>query len=165
MGFGKGLGRAVGGLYFHSMAGEFRDVFCSVLFVAIFFMFLLLHLYSIFAPLSAFFLSSLSFETVHILYSSFRRSILHISSSASLLYFFLCTHPLTATPPAVFALPGYTLKGVERELSRHRLSALQAEINLIRLRQAWGEVAASDEAARRGVLERWEGLVAALEKG
>jgi hypothetical protein len=73
--------------------------------------------------------------------------------------------PLTPPHAAVFALPGYTLKGLEREFSRHRLTALQAEIYLIRLRQAWAEVQASDDEARRAVLERWEVLGKAVERG
>jgi hypothetical protein len=73
--------------------------------------------------------------------------------------------PLTPPHAAVFALPGYTLKGLEREFSRHRLTALQVEIYLIRLRQAWAEVQASDDEARRAVLERWEVLGKAVERG
>jgi sterol 3beta-glucosyltransferase len=65
---------------------------------------------------------------------------------------------------AVFALPGYTLKGIEKELSRHRLPPLQAEIYLIRLRQAWAEYKTSDDEARAEVVEKWKVVVREVEK-
>ncbi|KAG7041707.1 glycosyltransferase family 28 domain-containing protein [Colletotrichum scovillei] len=49
---------------------------------------------------------------------------------------------------AIFGLPGYTLKGIEKEFSKHRLTALKAEVLLIRLRQGIDDFRRSTEAER-----------------
>lgn len=48
------------------------------------------------------------------------------------------------------------MKGIEREINKYRLTSLQAEIYLIRLRQAIDtfEIASQEEKDR--VLESWE---------
>lgn len=56
---------------------------------------------------------------------------------------------------AVWGVPGYTLKGIERQLSKHRLTTLQAELYLIRLRQAVSDKAKSTAEERRRIVERW----------
>jgi len=65
---------------------------------------------------------------------------------------------LTSHNAAMFALPGYSLKGIERELSKRGLTTLQAELYLIRLRQANRdfEIATVEEKAK--VLPRWKEL-------
>jgi sterol 3beta-glucosyltransferase len=55
-------------------------------------------------------------------------------------------------------VPGYTLKGIERALSKHRLTTLQAEIYLIRLRQAVSDSERATKEEREGVVERWKAL-------
>ncbi|KAI8206162.1 Sterol 3-beta-glucosyltransferase UGT80B1 [Colletotrichum sp. SAR 10_65] len=57
---------------------------------------------------------------------------------------------------AIFGLPGYTLKGIEKELSKHRLTKLKAEILLIRLRQGINEFRRSTPEERDEVVERWK---------
>ncbi|KAH8658296.1 hypothetical protein BX600DRAFT_384295 [Xylariales sp. PMI_506] len=59
---------------------------------------------------------------------------------------------------AIFALPGYSLKGIEKELSKYHLTKLKAEIHLIRLRQALDEFVAADDAQKEEVLSRWKTL-------
>lgn len=59
---------------------------------------------------------------------------------------------------AVFSLPGYTLKGVEKELSRHRLTELMAEIKLIRLRQAIAHFGESAPPERENAVINWDAL-------
>lgn len=56
---------------------------------------------------------------------------------------------------AVWGVPGYSLKGIERQLSKHRLTTLQAELYLIRLRQAMGDKRKATAEERREVVERW----------
>lgn len=59
---------------------------------------------------------------------------------------------------AIWGLPGYTLKGIERALSKHRLTTLQAELYLIRLRQAVRDMEKATEEERMEVVARWEKL-------
>jgi sterol 3beta-glucosyltransferase len=59
---------------------------------------------------------------------------------------------------AVWGVPGYTLKGIERAFSKHRLTTLQAEIYLIRLRQAVNDREQATKEEREGVIERWMAL-------
>jgi len=56
----------------------------------------------------------------------------------------------------VFALPGYTLKGIEAALSKHRTTSLQAELYLIRLRQAIHEIEQSTPEERAEVVATWQ---------
>ncbi|KAJ0158743.1 Sterol 3-beta-glucosyltransferase UGT80B1, partial [Colletotrichum tanaceti] len=57
---------------------------------------------------------------------------------------------------ALFGLPGYTLKGVEKELSKHSLTKLKAEVLLIRLRQGILDFRRSTPAEREEVVVRWK---------
>ncbi|KAG7061733.1 glycosyltransferase family 28 domain-containing protein [Colletotrichum scovillei] len=63
---------------------------------------------------------------------------------------------------AIFGLPGYTLKGIEKEFSKHRLTALKAEVLLIRLRQGIDDFRRSTEAERNEVIERWKTFLSGL---
>lgn len=63
---------------------------------------------------------------------------------------------------AVFGLPGYTLKGIERELSKRRLTTLQAELYLIRLRQSNYDYEKATEEEKVEIVERWHAIL--LEK-
>lgn len=56
----------------------------------------------------------------------------------------------------VFALPGYTLKGIEAALSKHRTTNLQAELYLIRLRQAIHEIEQTTPEQRAEVVATWK---------
>ncbi|KAI2466046.1 hypothetical protein F4781DRAFT_407000 [Annulohypoxylon bovei var. microspora] len=58
----------------------------------------------------------------------------------------------------LFGLPGYTLKGIEKELSKHRLTELKAEILLIRFRQGLEDCWQATEEEKREVIERWDML-------
>lgn len=100
-GFGKGIGRACGGFFCHSLAGMYN-------------------------PLSA-------------MYTSLTQS-------------------------AIFGLPGYFLKGIERELLRRHLTTVQAEIALIQLRRSSLEFRQATEAEKGEVLEKWEELKASITK-
>jgi sterol 3beta-glucosyltransferase len=55
-------------------------------------------------------------------------------------------------------VPGYTLKGIERALSKHRLTTLQAELYLIRLRQAIHDRETATVEEKERVIERWKAL-------
>ncbi|CEJ79832.1 hypothetical protein VHEMI00049 [[Torrubiella] hemipterigena] len=57
---------------------------------------------------------------------------------------------------AIFAIPGYTLKGVEKSLSKRHLTKLKAEIILIRLRQAIGDFRDATGEEREAVITAWE---------
>jgi hypothetical protein len=50
------------------------------------------------------------------------------------------------------------LKGIERALSKHRLTTLQAELYLIRLRQALQELQQATDAERTEVVTSWKRL-------
>ncbi|KAB5578674.1 glycosyltransferase family 28 domain-containing protein [Coniochaeta sp. 2T2.1] len=56
---------------------------------------------------------------------------------------------------AVFSLPGYTLKGIEKEFAKRHLTKLTAEIMLVRLRQGIDELNHSTQAERQQVVTRW----------
>ncbi|KAM3520637.1 hypothetical protein MY4038_009344 [Beauveria bassiana] len=56
---------------------------------------------------------------------------------------------------AVFGLPGYTLKGFERTLSKRHLTKLKAEILLVRLRKALMDFREATEEEREAVVEAW----------
>jgi hypothetical protein len=57
---------------------------------------------------------------------------------------------------AIWGLPGYTLKGIERALSKHRLTTLQAELYLIRLRQAVRDMEKATEEEKMEVVHKWK---------
>lgn len=57
---------------------------------------------------------------------------------------------------AVFGLPGYTLKGLERELSKRHLTKLKAEIILIRLRKSLMDYREATEEEHEAVIKAWK---------
>lgn len=57
---------------------------------------------------------------------------------------------------AAFGLPGYTLKGVEKELQKHHITKYKAEIILIRLRQGIEAFHKSSQCERDEVIRRWK---------
>ncbi|KAJ1325414.1 sterol 3beta-glucosyltransferase [Microdochium nivale] len=59
---------------------------------------------------------------------------------------------------AIYGLPGYALKGVEKELHKRHMSGLKAEIIMIRLKQGSAAFRDATEAEREGVVVRWKGL-------
>ncbi|EFQ27364.1 glycosyltransferase family 28 domain-containing protein [Colletotrichum graminicola] len=61
----------------------------------------------------------------------------------------------------LFGLPGYTLKGLEKELSKHRLTELRAEVMLIQLRRGMVDYRTSTEADREEVIVRWKEFLSA----
>ena len=63
---------------------------------------------------------------------------------------------------AIFGLPGYFLKGIERELLKRHLTAVQAEIFLIQLRRSSLEFRRSNEEERAEVVEKWKELEARI---
>lgn len=71
---------------------------------------------------------------------------------------------LWLTQIAIFGLPGYFLKGIERAFLRRHLTALQAEIVLIQLRRSAREFRRSSEAERAEVLGKWNDLQAHMTK-
>ncbi|KAF4991311.1 hypothetical protein FDECE_14081 [Fusarium decemcellulare] len=60
---------------------------------------------------------------------------------------------------ALFGLPGYTLKGLEKELAKHHLTKLKAEIMLIRLRQGINDWRKASLEEKSEVVRRWKALV------
>jgi len=56
---------------------------------------------------------------------------------------------------AIFGLPGYTLKGFEREISKRHLTKLKAEILLVRLRKSLVDFREATEEEREAVIEAW----------
>jgi sterol 3beta-glucosyltransferase len=72
----------------------------------------------------------------------------------SLAFFALMSEILTKT--AAFAMPGYTLKGLEKEFSKHHLTKLKAEVYLIRLRQGIQDYREASEEEKQTVMERWK---------
>ncbi|KAH8892922.1 UDP-Glycosyltransferase/glycogen phosphorylase [Thozetella sp. PMI_491] len=62
------------------------------------------------------------------------------------------------TMAALFALPGYSMKGIEKGLSKRQLTRLKAEIILIRMRQAIDEHVGATEEEKDEVLARWNAL-------
>ncbi|KAJ9419244.1 hypothetical protein FOXG_16341 [Fusarium oxysporum f. sp. lycopersici 4287] len=59
---------------------------------------------------------------------------------------------------AIFGLLGYTLKGIEKEFSKHHLTSLKAEILLIRLRQGIDDFSQATPEGKEMVVERWRCL-------
>lgn len=59
-------------------------------------------------------------------------------------------------------MPGYFLKGIERELLKRHLTAVQAEIFLIQLRRSSLEFRRSNEEERAEVVEKWKTLEARI---
>ncbi|KAH7184107.1 hypothetical protein BKA60DRAFT_613781 [Fusarium oxysporum] len=59
---------------------------------------------------------------------------------------------------AIFGLLGYTLKGIEKEFSKHHLTSLKAEILLIRLGQGIDDFSQATPEGKEMVVERWRCL-------
>ncbi|KAF4953377.1 hypothetical protein FSARC_12428 [Fusarium sarcochroum] len=59
---------------------------------------------------------------------------------------------------ACFGLPGYTLKGLEKELMRHHLTPLKAEILLIRLRHGLSDWRKATQEEKDEAVRRWKAL-------
>lgn len=57
---------------------------------------------------------------------------------------------------AIYGLPGYSLKGLEKELSKRHLTKLKAEIILIRMRNAIDDFRNSTPDERTAVVEAWK---------
>lgn len=57
---------------------------------------------------------------------------------------------------AVYGLPGYSLKGLEKGLSKRHLTKLKAEIILIRMRTAIDDFRSSTPEERAAVVEAWK---------
>ncbi|KAH7018846.1 glycosyltransferase family 28 domain-containing protein [Ilyonectria destructans] len=57
---------------------------------------------------------------------------------------------------SIFGLPGYTLKGIEKEFSKHHLTKLKAEIFLIRLRQGIEAFRHATLEEKEIVVKRWK---------
>lgn len=66
---------------------------------------------------------------------------------------------------ALFGLPGYTFKGIEQALSKHRLTTLQAEIIFIRLRQAHEDFVNSTADTKAEIVVAWEKKLQQCGKG
>ncbi|KAK2012539.1 glycosyltransferase family 28 domain-containing protein [Colletotrichum eremochloae] len=62
---------------------------------------------------------------------------------------------------ALFGLSGYTLKGIEKELSKRKLTELKAEVLLIQLRRGMVDFRDSTEAEREEVIVRWKQFLSA----
>lgn len=60
------------------------------------------------------------------------------------------------TVVAIFSIPGYTLKGLEKEFAKHHLTKLRAEIYLIRLRQGIQDYREASEEEKETVIQRWK---------
>ncbi|KAF7551808.1 hypothetical protein G7Z17_g4750 [Cylindrodendrum hubeiense] len=59
---------------------------------------------------------------------------------------------------SIFGLPGYTLKGIEKELSRRHLTKLKAEILLIRVRKGIDDYRNGTEEEKALTVERWTSM-------
>ncbi|KAJ6280307.1 glycosyltransferase [Bipolaris maydis] len=59
---------------------------------------------------------------------------------------------------AIWGLPGYTLKGIECALSKHRITPLQTELYLVRLRQGARDLEQASQQERGNVVARWKGM-------
>lgn len=68
------------------------------------------------------------------------------------------------TGAAIFGLPGYTLKGIEKEFHKHHLTKLRAEVYLIRLRQGIAELQSTTEEEKAAVVKRWHLAQCGMEK-
>jgi hypothetical protein len=58
----------------------------------------------------------------------------------------------------IFGIGGYSLKGVEKEFAKRRLTRLKAELLLIRMRQGIEEYMEASEEERLEAVKRWKSL-------
>ncbi|KAH8687247.1 hypothetical protein BGZ60DRAFT_363549 [Tricladium varicosporioides] len=68
------------------------------------------------------------------------------------------------TGAAVFGLPGYTLKGVEKQIQKRKQRDLKARILTIRLRQAVLEFERTTREEKNEIIKRWKELNVTLPK-
>ena len=66
--------------------------------------------------------------------------------------------------PAFWAIPGYTFKGIYKELQKHRGSGVQNYLIAARTAQGYEELRLSTEAQRTEVVHRWQATQLALNK-
>lgn len=59
---------------------------------------------------------------------------------------------------AVFGLSGYTLKGIEKELAKHHLTKLKAELILIRIRMGIADFRRATPQEREDVVLKWQAI-------
>ncbi|KAL5117639.1 hypothetical protein ACEQ8H_004532 [Pleosporales sp. CAS-2024a] len=64
---------------------------------------------------------------------------------------------------ACWGLPGYTMKGIERQINKYSLTSLQAEIYLIRIRQGLDAYQETPHDQRARVLDNWDRLQCARD--
>lgn len=60
---------------------------------------------------------------------------------------------------ACFGIPGYTLKGLEKELIKHHMTTLKAEVFLIRIRQGLEDWRRATPEEKEEAVRRWRALV------
>lgn len=65
------------------------------------------------------------------------------------------------TLAAVIGVPGYTLKGVEKQIEKRSDKHLKAEILQVRLKQGLAAFRRASEEEKQEVLKRWRRLVPA----
>jgi len=65
---------------------------------------------------------------------------------------------------AVFGLPGYFLKGVERGLLARHLTALQAEIFFIQLRRSAVAFRGASDAEKAEVVKKWAEVKSSIDR-
>ncbi|KAI1758595.1 glycosyltransferase family 28 domain-containing protein [Hypoxylon sp. FL1150] len=58
----------------------------------------------------------------------------------------------------IIGLPGYTLKGIEKELSKNRLTEHKAEVLLIRFREGLNDYQQATDAEKQEIVKRWKTL-------
>lgn len=66
--------------------------------------------------------------------------------------------PVLTNGAAVLGILGYSLKGIECELSKGRLTSLQAELYLIRLRQAVHDLRTATQEEKEDIMEKWKAM-------
>ncbi len=60
------------------------------------------------------------------------------------------------TSAAAFAIPGYTLKGMEKQFEKRYTRGLKAAILAVRLKQGLRALLSATEEEKNGVLRRWK---------
>jgi sterol 3beta-glucosyltransferase len=61
---------------------------------------------------------------------------------------------------AVSGLPGYTLKGIEKQIEKRADRDLKAKIIQIRLSQGLAAIQRTSEEEKQQIIKRWEELIA-----
>jgi hypothetical protein len=67
-------------------------------------------------------------------------------------------------PLAIFGLPGYFLKGIERGFLARHLTALQAEIFFIQLRRSAVRYRSASDAEKAEVVAKWKELKSSISE-